>query len=130
LIVVHNLRKQDNKTYNNMTIDEWKKLYNILDAEHSTFLLEYPTMRRGRNKKIRATAERKVDNSIRLAKIWIQKYPEAFNLLTGGDDTSDFGRAIIWDEFIRPNYFGGDMTEFLEKIKKKIKSLEEENNND
>ncbi len=111
-----------------MTLDEWKKLYGILDNEHSTFLLEYPTMRNGRNKKIRGDAERKVNNSIRLSCSWIKRYGEAFNLLTGGDETSDFGRAIIWDEFIRPNYFGGDMSEYLEKIKKKIGQLEKEQN--
>lgn len=111
-----------------MTIDEWKKLYGILDNEHSTFLFEYPTMRNGRNKKIRGDAERKVDNSIQLSCIWIRKYAEAFKLLTGGEESSDFGRAIIWDEFIRPNYFGGDMSEFLEKIKKKIGLLEQDNN--
>ena len=111
-----------------MTIDEWKKLYGILDNEHSTFLLEYPTMKNGRNKKIREDAEKKVDNSIRLSCTWIRRYDEAFFLLTGGDEISDFGRATIWDEFIRPNYFGHDMSDFLEKIKKKISLLEQENN--
>jgi hypothetical protein len=111
-----------------MTINEWEKLYEILSNEHSNFLFEYPTMRNGKNKKIRADAERKVDNSIRLSTTWIRKYADAFNLLTGGDETSDFGRAIIWSEFIRPDYFGDDMSDYLEKIKKKIGFLEQENN--
>ena len=96
-----------------MTRDEWKKLYGILDNEHSTFLFEYPTTRNGTNKKIRGDAKRKVNKSIRVSCTWIQKYGEALILLTGGDKTSDFGRAIIWDEFVRPNYFGDDMSEFL-----------------
>ncbi|PZV87262.1 hypothetical protein CLV31_101134 [Algoriphagus aquaeductus] len=107
-----------------MKIEDWKKLLSILDSQYSIFLLEYPTMKNGRNKKIRENSERKVYNSIQLSCNWITDYPEAYQLLTGKDNT-DFGRHIIWDEFSRPNYFGSDMSEFLEKIKDKIKSLEE-----
>jgi hypothetical protein len=109
-----------------MTIEDWKKLYGILENEHSTFLLEYPIMRRGKNKKVRADAERKVDSNIRISSMWIKEYPEAVNLLTGGDETSDYSRAIIWDEFLSTNYFGRDMSEFLEKIKEKIDLLGQE----
>lgn len=48
--------------------------------------------------KIRTEADRKVDNAISLAVFHIRKNWEAFELLTGKDST-EFGRAIIFDEF-------------------------------
>ncbi|MCH7411153.1 hypothetical protein MM239_17275 [Belliella sp. DSM 111904] len=111
-----------------MTLDNWKSLYKILDKQLSVFSLAYPTMRNGKNQKLREEAGKKVNNSIDVSSSWIRKYPEAFKLLTGEGDRSDYGRMIIWDEFIKPNYFEGDMTDFLEKIQKKIESLEMENN--
>lgn len=72
-------------------------------------------------KKIRDKGERDVDNSIRLATIWIRKYPEAYILLTGDGD--DYHRSIIWDEFRLPNWFNNDMPEYLKRIEAKIASL-------
>ena len=106
-----------------MNKQEWENLYRILDDIHSDFLLSYPTYKNGKNKKIRDDAERKVDNAIRLADYHIKKNWEAFELLTGGKESSGFTRAIIYDEFILAHYFGNDMSDFLKKIREKINSL-------
>lgn len=101
----------------------WQNLYNILDQIHSDFYFAYRDSQNGKNKKIRADADRRVDNAISLAVIHIRKNWEVFELLTGKDSTG-FGRAIIFDEFKLPQYFDFDMREFLEKIKQKISSFD------
>jgi hypothetical protein len=107
-----------------MTKEQWQSLYNILYRIHSDFLIAYPTYKNGKNKKIRSDAERDVDNAIRLADYHIRGNWDAFKLLTGGENSSDFGRAIIHDEFLLPRYFGGDMGDLLKVIRNKINSLE------
>ena len=108
-----------------MTINEWKELYRILDDQHSEFLLQYPQSKNGKNKKIREAASTKAYNCIDLCCNWILRHPEAYELIAPNEQ-SDYGRAIVWDEFKRARYFGNDMTKFLEKVKAKIESLEEE----
>lgn len=102
---------------------QWQNLYGILNQIHSDFYFAYRDSQNGKNKKIRAEADRKVDNAINLAVFHIRKNWEAFELLTG-KDSSDYGRATIFDEFKLPQYFDFDMREFLEKIKLKIDSFD------
>jgi hypothetical protein len=106
-----------------MTKEQWQNLYDILSRIHSDFLIAYSTYKVGRNKKVRADAERQIDNAISLADYHIRKHSEAFELLTGGDNSTDFDRAIIYDEFLLARYFGQDMGDFLKKIKVKIESM-------
>lgn len=107
-----------------MEKEKWKSIFNILDEIHSDFLLEYPHYNNGKNKKIRSDAERNIRNSIRLADYHIKNNPEVFHVLTGEDNISDYERAIIYNEFMRPNYFGNEMSDLLIKIQNKINSLE------
>lgn len=102
---------------------EWQSLYNILDQIYSDFYFAYRDSTNGKNKKIRAEADRKVDNVISLAVFHIKKKWEVFELLTG-KDSDGFGKAVIFDEFKLPQYFDFDMREFLEKIKQKINSFD------
>ena len=106
-----------------MDKNQWQNLYDILNQIYSDFYFAYSTSKEGKNKKIRSDAARQVDSAIRLADFHIRKNWEAFELLTDGKETSGFGRAIIYDEFVLPRYFGGDLSNFLNKIKEKIKSL-------
>ena len=82
--------------------------------------MNYSNYLNGRNKKIRNDAERTVNNAIQLADYHILKNEDVFNLLTGGNQITDFGRTISYDEFLLPRYFGRDMSEFLNKIQDKI----------
>lgn len=106
-----------------MNKKQWQDLYNILDRIHSDFLFAYPNYKKGKNKKIRSDAERQVDNAISLADYHIRDNWEIYELFTGGPDVNDFGRSIIYEEFCRPHYFGGDLSKLLTLIKEKINSL-------
>ena len=107
-----------------MTKEDWEKLYGILENTYSNFRENYPKMKNGKNKKIRERASYNVDNEINLAIRWIENYPESFDLMTG-ENASGFDKAIVWDEFIRPNWFSDDMPRFLERMRSKIESIEE-----
>ena len=102
---------------------QWQDLYRILNDIESDFLMEYPTFKNGKNKKIRADAERKIYNSISLADYHVKKNIEVYNLFTGGDNVTDYGRAIAYEEFTRPNYFGSDISKLLSQIQEKLNSL-------
>ena len=106
-----------------MNKGDWEKLYEILDNCYSNFRADYHNSKNGKNKKIRDRASYNVDNEISLAIRWIEKYPESFDLMTG-ENATGFDKAIVWDEFIRPNWFNVDMPRFLERIKAKIESIE------
>ena len=108
-----------------MTRKQWQDLYNILDRTHSDFLISYPTYKNGKNKKIRSDAERQMDNAISLADNHVRNNWEVYELYTGGPHVSNYGRAVIYEEFRRPSYFGGDMNKLLAQIQEKINSLEE-----
>lgn len=106
-----------------MTEEQWRNLHDILSRIHSDFLISYPTSQNGRNKKIRADADRQVDYAISSANRHIRNHREAYELLTGGENISPFSRTIIYDEFLLAHYFGRDMGDFLNKIKVKIESF-------
>lgn len=102
---------------------QWQDLYRILDNIHSEFLTEYPIYKNGKNKKIRDVAERKMYNAINLADYHVKGNWEVYELFTGGPDVSDYGRAVIYEELTRPNYFGGDLNKLLNLIREKINTL-------
>lgn len=106
-----------------MTKEEWQKLWDTLDKIYSDFIMVYPDYDSGRNKNIRTEAKRKVENLICLADLLISKNYEGYILLTGGENISNYSRAIIYDEFKAPRYFGNSLGDFLQKIKEKIPTL-------
>ena len=106
-----------------MNKEEWRRLYEILNQIHSDFYTAYHEYDKGKNKKIRKAGERRVEDAIFHADHHICKNIEAYKLLTG-DDGSDYSRAIIYDEFRQPRYFGRDLGGFLKLIQTKINSLE------
>lgn len=108
-----------------MNKKEWQNLYNIFDKIHSDFLMAYPIYKNGKNKKIRGDAERDVDSAIRLADMHVKNNWEVYELFTGGPDVSDYARAIIYEEFTKPHYFGGDLNKLLIQIREKINSIED-----
>jgi hypothetical protein len=52
------------------------------------------------------------------------KYPEVYILASGGDNRSDFDRAVIMDEFFQHRYIVGDLDTLLFNMKEKIKSFD------
>lgn len=106
-----------------MTKDEWQSLYQIFDEQHSRFLLNYPMAQNGKNKQIRAAADREVNSAISLVTSYLLRKSEACDLLMVNAGPSDYGQAIVFDEFKQPRYFGGDMTTLLQRMRAKIENL-------
>lgn len=102
-----------------MNKDEWQKLYEALSKIHSDFVPAYSKYKHGSNKQKRKAGESDVDSTIRLARTIIANNTEAYLLLTG-EHGNEYSRAIKFDEFVQPHYFGGDLYDFLKKIKGKI----------
>jgi|SRR5690554_510185 len=108
-----------------MNKQEWEKLYDILNEQHNRFLFAYGQYKDGKNKKIRADAEREVDNAIELSIRHIRRYKECYELLVGEENVSNFDAAIILDDFQLPRHFKRDMGDLLDKIKENISNLDE-----
>jgi hypothetical protein len=106
-----------------MTKEEWQSLYEIFDKQLSRFLSNYSVAQNGRNKQIRASADREVDNAIHLVTSYLLRKQSAYDLLMVNAGPSDYGRSIVFDEFKQPRYFGGDMTTLLQRMKAKIESM-------
>jgi len=107
-----------------MTKEEWRGLYNILDQVYSDFTFAYSDMTNGSNQKIRREGERKVNNAMRLAFMWIERYEEVYILATGGENVSNTSRAYIYDDFSKHRYFGRELSGLLRKIDEMIKLAE------
>ena len=108
-----------------MNKKQWQNIYKILNDARSEFLIAYPTYKNGKNKAIRKEAEYRVNNAISLADSHVKNNWEVYELFTGGPDVTDYGRAIVYEEFTRPHYFDGDITKLLRQIEVKINSIEE-----
>lgn len=106
-----------------MKKEDWQSLYNILDEQHSRFLIHYPIAQGGRNKQIRSAADREVNSAISLVTSYLARNHEVYDLLMVSAGPTDYGRAIVYDEFVQPRYFGGDMTNLLQRMKSKIDSM-------
>ena len=107
-----------------MNKTELTAAYNILDQIHSEFSMEYSDFRNGSNAKIRSKAERNIDNIIDRACYYIQHNETIYYLLVG-ENSSDYSKAIAWDEFKSPSWFGRDLAKLLRDIKEKINQVED-----
>lgn len=106
-----------------MKKEQWQSLYDTLSKLLYEFNQSYSLSKNGKNKKIRSKADREADTAIQLATSHIRQNEEAFNLLTGGENKTAFGRTIIYNEFLSFNYFSNDMNDFLKVIRDKIQSF-------
>lgn len=102
-----------------MNKTEWERVFDILEKCHSGFNGAYSDYKSGRNKQIRKAAESKVNSSIALARLHVERSPEILGLMS----TSRFGHVFAYDEFWQARYFGRDMSEFLRRMKEHIASL-------
>lgn len=102
---------------NKMTKDQWKSLYKLLEQIYQDFEKAYHESENGRTKKIRERAHKNAKHEINMANMHIKDHQEAFDLLLGGKELSDYQKSINYNEFLRPKYFTTDMSIFLNKIK-------------
>lgn len=92
-----------------------RKHYELLHRTYDEFVLREREYKHGKNAKIRKSALRYLEIYLIRIESYVAQHPELYKLLTSEDGT-DFGRAIIWDEFISLNYFSRDMAEALRTI--------------
>ncbi|MBK9721994.1 MAG: hypothetical protein IPO78_10315 [Saprospiraceae bacterium] len=109
------------REYIPMTKPQWESIIKELENCYDEFLLEYHNSEKGKNKKIRADGLKAAKRVIERTKRIIISKEEVFELLIA--DGSDYGRAIVMDEFSSPKYFNSDMSELIFDIRRKIGSL-------
>lgn len=102
-----------------MNKTEWEGVFNILEKCHSDFNDAYSDYKNGRNNQIRKAAEGKVNSSIALARMHVERNQEILGLIS----SSKFGHVYAYDEFWQARYFDRDMSEFLKIMKEHIDSL-------
>ena len=100
-----------------MTKDQWKSLYKMLEQIYQDFEKAYSESEKGRTKKIRERAYKNAKHEINMANMHIKDHHDAFELLLSEKELSDFQKAINYNEFLKPQYFTTDMSSFLNKIK-------------
>lgn len=100
-----------------MDIQEWQRVYDILERIHSGYYQDYINFKSGSNQKIRKEGERKATSAIQLAKMHIEKNPELLHLAFAKES------PFFMDEFYELRYFDKEMQTLLEKIREKIASL-------
>lgn len=107
-----------------MNKTELQNIHKILTDCLYNFRIAYRDYKDGRNAKIRKDGERRMDNEIVLAKDWIYRNRKVYEIASGGENRSDFHRAMYIEETFWIRYFARDVEEILRKLKELISSLE------
>lgn len=76
------------------------------------------------NAKTKKLIESRLNSSISLAERWITGNDEFYEIITGNDKRSEAERIISLEGTFTIHYFGKDMSEILEKLKKYISTLQ------
>jgi len=92
--------------------NEYLKFMNEILEKSSNYEREYKF---GSNKKIRDTGLKKLRNEISLFEYFVEKKPELYNLITC-ENSTDYHKYIIWDEFLTVQYFVRDLKESIIKL--------------
>ena len=112
---------------NAMTKTEWEEAYKELDKAYNELSDHEHNYLNGSNKKIRAAAERQMGYVKHRIKYLLRKYPEVYDMATGGEGVTDYSRAIIANEFFDDRYVVRDLSNLLLSMGEKIKSFEPRN---
>lgn len=112
-----------------MKKQELREIYRILTGYNEKFQEGYWNARKGKNKTVREKGERDYESAMDMAIYHIEKSPEVLKLLFG-ENSHPQQKAIVWDEFISPNWFGRDLPRLLRKIDSKILELSDDGNSD
>jgi len=105
-----------------MTKPQLEDSLNKLKEFYGEFRPEYHDYENGKNKKIRDNAYSNVTITIQMTKRYLRKTEEIMEILCDGD-TSDFGRAIIMDEFSSPRYYDKDMSKLIRDVQEKLNQM-------
>ncbi|MDA3852989.1 MAG: hypothetical protein PF444_01925 [Bacteroidales bacterium] len=96
-----------------MEKQQWQDLYTQLDSLLTDFNLAYAMHTSATNKQDINNADSNAKKVIFKAKRQIERHPEVYKLITGGN-------VFLYDEFFIPKYFTRDMPALLTKIKDKL----------
>lgn len=107
-----------------MTKEELKKHFDHLNSLHSKFVEHELDYHNGKNKKIREQAQKNCENQIRWLEMYVQGKNELYDMLTK-PGTTDYQKAIIWQEFTSLTFFNKDLKAALAKIEKLIETMED-----
>ena len=92
-----------------------QKHYNVLKGIHDEFINNELTHNNGKNIKIRDKAFKELEYLLQRFGNYVINDSELYEFLTS-KDSSDYHRAIIWDEFNSFKYFGRDMARKLKEM--------------
>lgn len=112
-----------------MNKSEWEEAYSEFDKAHSELFMYQREYKHGSNKKKREQADRQMGYVKHRIEYLFNKYPEVYKIATGGEKSTDFGKAIIMDEFFQNRYIVDDLGKILVSMKEKIKSIEDSTEN-
>jgi hypothetical protein len=107
-----------------MTKAQWEEAYLEFDKAYSELWEHERNYKHGSNKKIREKADRQMGYVKHTIRHLFTKYPDVYVLATGGENSSDYSRTIVMDEFFQNRYIVDDMRNLLSSMKEKIKSLD------
>ena len=106
-----------------MTIEEWEKIANAFYEIDSEFLFAYSDYNNASNKKDRDKTLRKVYEIIDTADKQIRNHSEVYNLYTGGDNVTAYGRSNAYEDFRTLRYFSSNLNKLQILIKEKVQEL-------
>lgn len=100
---------------------QWEVLYKNLESCLVTFQLNYPNYKH-RQQAVKDVAKRKVDDAIDYARLYLEQYQEARNLI---EDNARFsnGQTFKHDKFFNVEWFERDLSRFLKLIRDKINNM-------
>jgi len=105
-----------------MTKDQLKEALTKLKEFYREFSLEYNNYKNGKNKNIRENGYSNLKKTIQYTKKFLYSTEEILEILCNGD-TSDYGRAIILDEFSSPEYYEKDMSKLIRDVEDKLDGM-------
>jgi len=106
-----------------MKLQDLERHYKVLSEIHDRFRTGERQIERGVDENEKVIADREMATALLLSDNYIGMNEELYNMITGGesDAISDYSRESQYEEFKSRQYFGRDMTNFLDDLKSSIR---------
>ena len=105
-----------------MDLQDLERHYKVLSEIHDRFRNGEREIGNAEDEGSREISEREMTTALSLSDNYISMNLELYNLITGGSNEkiSDFSRSSLYEEFKSKQYFGRDMSNFLDDLKNLI----------
>lgn len=103
---------------------EWEEAFNEFDTAYKELYIHERNYKNGSNQKKKADADREIGFVITSIKYLFRKYPDVYELASGGEKVTEFDRIVFFDEFYKHHHIVNDLWFLLNSMKEKIKSIE------